>query len=127
MTNAEIIFRESCELMRAGILSGSGIMGTFTDENGEEQKIELPEEIHTFAAWKQAGYIVKKGEKAIAAFPVWKYKESRRNRPEQAQTGPDAAEQADGQTDGEQARQAGRMFMKTAYFFKRAQVERITA
>lgn len=127
MTNAEIIFRESCELMRAGILSGSGIIGTFTDENGEEQKIELPEEIHTFAAWKQAGYIVKKGEKAIAAFPVWKYKESRRNRPEQAQTGPADGEQASEQIDGEQARQAGRMFMKTAYFFKRAQVERITA
>ena len=116
MTNHEIIFYESIRLMEEGIISGSGQFGTYIDESGEEKQIELPEQIHTFAAWKAAGYIVKKGEHAVASFPVWKYTERRRN----------AAEQPEETADGEQ-QPTGRMFMKTAFFFKRSQVERITA
>lgn len=105
MTNAQIIFNASLTLMEEGILKGSGIMATITDENGEQKQIELPETIHTFAAWKSLGYIVKKGQKAKAAFTIWKYAESKK------------------QNDEEEA--AGRMFMKTAHFFTADQVEKI--
>lgn len=42
-----------------------------------EQKILLgiQEEIHTFERWKALGFSVKKGEKAKAKFPIWKYGE----------------------------------------------------
>lgn len=128
MTNSEIIFRESCELFRAGIIAGSGIVATVTDGDGNEKQIELPEEIHTFSAWKQAGYIVKKGEKAIASFPIWKYTERRQNGGMQAQESTTAtADNGNGDGDGnDDAQQNGRMFLKTAYFFRRSQVERIT-
>ena len=58
MTNAEIIYMESIELVKQGILKA--IAGQ-------------PEPIHTFAKWKSMGYSVKKGEKAIAKITIWKY------------------------------------------------------
>ena len=58
MTNAEIIFRESMDLVKEGKLDLIN---------------ELPEPIHTFAVWKSLGYSVKKGEKAIAKITIWKY------------------------------------------------------
>lgn len=58
MTNAEIIYRESIELVNQGVLKA--IAGQ-------------PEPIHTFAKWKSMGYSVKKGEKAIAKITIWKY------------------------------------------------------
>lgn len=58
MTNAEIIYRESIELVKQGVLK---------DIAGQ------PEPIHTFAKWKSMGYSVKKGEKAIAKITIWKY------------------------------------------------------
>ena len=58
MTNAEIIYMESIELVKQGVLKA--IAGQ-------------PEPIHTFAKWKSMGYSVKKGEKAIAKITIWKY------------------------------------------------------
>ena len=105
MTNAQIILSNSIKLMEDGILKGSGILATVTDSEGNTKQIELPETIHTFAAWKSLGYIVKKGQKAKAAFTIWKYAESKK------------------QNDEEEAE--GRMFMKTAHFFTKDQVEKI--
>lgn len=68
MTNEMIIFKESQKLMNDGILQGSGVFATVEFEDGARQ-VEMPEEIHTFQAWKSLGYSVKKGEKAIAKFP----------------------------------------------------------
>ena len=104
MTNAQIIFNNSLKLMEEGILKGSGILATVTDDQGNTKQIELPETIHTFATWKSLGYIVKKGQKAKAAFTIWKYTESKANDEEEAE---------------------GRMFMKTAHFFTKDQVEKI--
>lgn len=101
--------------MQEGILHGSGRFISLADESGTEKTIELPETIHTFAAWKQAGYAVKKGEHAIASFPVWKYSERSRNGENQ----PEESESDDQPTS--------RMFMKKAFFFRACQVEKITA
>lgn len=107
MTNAQIILANSIKLMEEGILKGSGIRATVTDKEGNTKEIELPETIHTFAAWKSLGYIVKKGQKATAAFTIWKYTESRK------------------QNDEEDGEASGKMFMKTAHFFTKDQVEKI--
>ena len=104
MTNAQIILANSIKLMEEGILKGSGIRATVTDKDGNTKEIELPETIHTFAAWKSLGYVVKKGQKATAAFTIWKYTESKANDEEEAE---------------------GKMFMKTAHFFTKDQVEKI--
>ena len=113
MTNSAIILNRSFELMKQGILSGSGCYAEIEGENGPET-IELPEVIHTFAAWKARGYMVKKGEHAIAAFHIWKYADRRR------------AETEESETDGEQEN-GGRCFLKKSFFFKASQVEKITA
>ena len=73
MTNAEIILNESFGLMEKGILKGNGTYGTMIDENGNESKVEFPEEIHTFNGWKERGFQVKKGEKSKIKFSIWKY------------------------------------------------------
>ena len=59
MTNVQIIAGEQVRLLSEGILR---VM-----DNGEIQPI------HTYATWKSMGYQVKKGEKAVAKFPIWKF------------------------------------------------------
>ena len=72
MTNAQIIFNESIELMNQGIIKGTGRTFTVEMEDGTKKTIEEPEELHTFAAWKERGRQVKKGEHAKAKFYIWK-------------------------------------------------------
>lgn len=114
MTNAQIIFNNSLTLMENGILSGSGTFATMecvkADGTKEIKTVELPEQIHTFAAWKASGYIVKKGEKAIASFSIWKYK---------------AHKHADDESDEQKAIETGDMFLTKAFFFKASQVEKL--
>lgn len=103
MTNNEIIERAKNQLLVEGKIGSN----TVTTEYGE---VEVPEEIHTFAMWKSLGYKVKKGEKAIAKFSIWKYvtkksKEKQENEEEEAEN--------------------SRMFMKASSFFKFSQVEKV--
>lgn len=84
MTNVAMIALQEAELIRAGLMSAD-------------------EEIHTFQRWKAMGYSVKKGEHAIAKFPIWKMGTKK-------------------DEDGEEET-TGRMFMKTSAFFKTSQVE----
>lgn len=65
--------------------------------------IQPDEEIHTFQRWKALGYSVKKGEHAVAKFPIWKMGTKKND-------------------DGEEET-TGRMFLKTSAFFKTSQVE----
>lgn len=69
--------------------------------------IQPGEEIHTFARWKSLGYSVKKGEKAIAKFPIWKMGTKK-------------------DEDGEE-KETGRMFLKNSAFFSTRQVEPLAA
>lgn len=94
MTNAEIIFRESMELVKEGKL---------------ELISNLPEPIHTYSKWKSMGYNVKKGEKAIAKFAIWKY--TKRTKTDE---------------DGNEIND-DRCFPKVSAFFKSSQVEKVTA
>ena len=108
MTNEQIIFAESCKLLEQGILASTGKVDLIEiNEAGEQvtRQVDMPEPIHTFAAWKAQGYIVKKGEHAIAKFPIWKYSKK-------------------GKEENEDEEKPAKMFWKMAHFFKYSQVEK---
>ena len=75
-----------------------------------DNKISEEEEIHTYAHWKSLGYQVKKGQKAVAQFPIWKYTSKKK------------AEEV----SEEEAQARGYCFMKMSSFFSTKQVEPIT-
>lgn len=110
MTNADIIFNESQRLAKEGIIGYTGKVFIFEDADGNKTEVKETEPIHTFAAWKQLGYRVKKGEKAVAQFTIWKHTKSK------VEETPDgSAEYVD----------KGKMFMKKASFFRSCQVEKM--
>lgn len=110
MTNAQIILQNSVFLMEQGLLKPTDQKITITDEEGTRETF-LPEEIHTFAAWKKMGYVVKKGEHAIAKFPIWKPVAKK------------GAKEEDG--DEEKEQRTDHMFMKMSFFFTADQVEKM--
>lgn len=114
MTNAQIILGEQIRLQEEGILKYTGRMIEAIDMAGNE--IEIPEiqPIHTYQAWKKLGYQVKKGEKAIAKFAVWKYLTKKQKQEEEVPV------DVDGQTVVK-----GRCYMKVSAFFTDEQVEKI--
>lgn len=103
MTNAQIIFNASIELMNDGIIKGTGRFFEYEDENGETKKLEEPEALHTYARWQELGRQVKKGEKAKAGLMIWK--------------------QGKAYTTKEGEEKEGKMFMKKAFFFTLEQTE----
>lgn len=119
MTNAMIIMNESLRLMEEGILKGSGQYGQLVKEDGTTETIEFPEEIHTFAGWKQLGFSVKKGEKSTIKFSIWKHTTK------MLPTDTDNAET--NKMNEEINREGGQenMFMKLSSWFTAAQVEPI--
>jgi len=112
MTNAQIIFQEKMRLAEEGILKYTGRTVIGLNMAGEE--VELPEvqPIHTYQAWQSLGYQVKKGEKAVAKFAVWKFL----NRKKKADD--------DAEEDGDKAVVGGKCYMKVAAFFTDEQVEK---
>jgi len=104
MTNETIIFHHRYELMQEGVLASTGRTIEIETEDGK-RLIPEPEEIHTYAAWKALGFQVKRGEHAIATFPIWKHvskKAEKENEPDEE-----------------------KMFQTKAFFFKLDQVEPI--
>ena len=69
--------------------------------------IRAGEEIHTFQKWKELGFSVKKGEHAVAKFPIWKMGMKKDD-------------------DGEM-KSTGHCFGKMSFFFSSEQVEPIKA
>lgn len=116
-TNAQIILSNAIDLMEAGVLK-PGEPCTIIDEDGNEREGFLPEEIHTYAAWKELGYQVRKGEHAKASFPIWKpIKEKGTAKGRDLKT----KEVIEYETESR------RMIMVRAHFFTRDQVEPIAA
>lgn len=103
-SNAEIILRESMNLVNAGVLKTTGRV--FIQELPDGSKVELPEPepIHTYNGWRDLGYQVKKGEKAKASFPIWKWA---------------------GKKDEETGQESGRCWQRKAFWFTADQVEKI--
>lgn len=76
----------------------------------EKMLLGITEEIHTFQIWKSMGYSVKKGEKACAKFPIWKY----------------GGKKSKGE-NGEDVVENPHCFLKESAFFKKSQVEPLRA
>ena len=93
------------------IIANSAVAaGIFTQEEAEAyftKGMRLP--IHTFAEWKNYGYMVKKGEHAALTVSIWKPK-TRKKKDEKTV---DAKEENSG------------FFLTTAYLFTKQQVEAI--
>ena len=104
MTNEQIIFNEAVELMKNGKIGKTGRQFEVEDEKGNKIMLDEPEAIHTFQKWKAKGFCVKKGEKAVAQFYIWKCVSKE-------------TENSDGMTEEQK-----RMFMKKASFFSASQV-----
>ena len=119
MTNSQIILTHSIELMKQGKIKGTGHMMEYVIEDGSRIQVEEPEALHTFAAWKQMGYSVKKGEKAVAQITIWKHT---------TKMLPTDTESADMNKMNQQINDQGgqsKMFMKVASFFTASQVQPI--
>lgn len=99
MSNEEIIVKSS---ISAGIFSEEEAAAYIM--NG----LRLP--IHTFAEWKNHGYMVRKGEHAALTVSIWKPKTRKRKKDEKTV---DAKEENSG------------FFLTTAYLFTKQQVEAI--
>ena len=110
MTNAEIIFAAEQSLAEQGIIKYTG--RTFEGKDGEGNTVILreTEAIHTFQKWKEMGYSVRKGEKAVAKVRIWKHTG---RKIEDIETSEGTRQMVD----------KGHMFMKTAAFFSSAQVQ----
>lgn len=67
----------------------------------------LTEEIHTYTKWKAMGYQVKRGEKSQHSIGIWKH------------TTKKVVDKSGEEVDSR------KMFMKTAHFFTKSQVEKI--
>ena len=115
MTNAQIIMNQSIQLMKDGIIGTTGRILEYLDAEGNKQTMQEPEPIHTYRAWKEMGYQVRKGEKSVAQFVIWKH------------TGSKAEELPMEDGSAVKVQDKGRMFMKQASFFKASQVDRIEA
>ncbi len=98
VSNREIVFGEQARLFEEGIIG--------LDEDG------MFEPLLTYAEWKKRGFQVRKGERAIAKFGIWKPK-TRKQKEEDEQSTKSV------KTNG--------FFLKTSAFFIRRQVEPINA
>lgn len=105
MTNEQIIFNERLDLMESGVIGNTGRKITLENEEGEKKEIFEPEEIHTYRGWKECNRQVKKGEKAISTFLIWKH------------TTKKPKEQDEEEKES--------MFMTKSFWFKESQTEEI--
>lgn len=125
MTNNQIIFNERMNLLEAGIIRSTGrkMRCAYTDDNGNESVmiVDEPEELHTFADWKARGYMVQKGQKAIAKFTIWNHADRKRKK---AATEEEKRLAALGESVDVES---GYFYMKNACFFAAHQVAPINA
>lgn len=119
MTNTEIIMQNRVFLMEQGVIKGiEGTRMLWKDEEGERE-IQMPEEIRTFDDWKRMGYMVQKGQKAIARFQIWMPKKKKKKEKE--------AEPERNDVEAEEKEESAKGFYKkVAFFFSLDQVKPIT-
>ena len=115
MTNKMIILLEQQKLFDQGLIKKTGrtitVMNLFTQELEEVDELEP---IHTYQTWKSLGFQVKKGQKAVAKFPIWKFTNGKMEE-----------EDVRADVDVEHNENRGYCFMKLSAFFSASQVERI--
>ena len=113
MRNSEIVFANRVFLMEQGVIKG--IPGTsllWKDDQGERE-IMMPEEIKTFDAWRKEGFIVQKGQHAVAKFQIWMPKTKKGKK----------VEAGEGENADDAEMMAKGFYKKLSYFFTRDQVQ----
>ncbi len=110
MKNEEIILTERLALMRAGIIKTTGRKILIEDETGSEKEVFEPEEIHTYRGWQERHRQVRKGEKSVDSFRIWKHTTAK------------SKDEAEGE-DLQEMHDRDHMFMTQAYFFTRDQTD----
>ncbi len=105
MTNAQIINNRSQYLLSIGKIQPTGRTFEAVDGEGNTITVNEAEQIHTFATWKELGFIVRRGEKAVDSFSIWKY--TTKKKPNQSE---------------EEAQAEGHCFLKFSHFFAAHQV-----
>ena len=108
MTNNQIIFSEAQKLAEAGIIGYTGRVFQAKTADGQTIEVKETEAIHTFMDWKKAGYMVKKGSKAVAKFTIWNFTDKANKADREAAANP-------------------HYYMKEAAFFAASQVQPIEA
>lgn len=117
MTNSDIIFTESQKLAENGLIAYTGRTIRARLSDGTETEIRETEPIHTFAEWKKSGFIVKKGQHAVARFAIWMFTDKpSRHTQELRQASNQDTEAPD-----------PHYYMKETAFFSRSQVELLQA
>jgi len=117
MTNNMIIFYESQELAEAGIIDYTGRTIIVELPDGSKMEAKETEAIHTFQEWKRAGFMVQKGQKAIAKIAIWNFTDK-------ASKATKAAREAAG---ADTEKPDPHYYMKESAFFKASQVAPIEA
>lgn len=110
MTNAQIISAAQDALLEAGAIRSTGRMLKAIDGAGNEILFPEAEPIHTYQAWKEMGFQVQKGQKAVCKLQIWKHTTRKAKR-----------------EDGSEGEEESRMFMTSAAFFALHQVQPIKA
>lgn len=113
MTNEQIIFAEAQRLAEEGVINYTGRTFEATDGAGNKITVKETEDLHTFKIWKDLGFQVQKGQKAVAKIRIWKH------------SGAKQESMTDSNGNEVEYVDHGRMFMKVAAFFSRSQVEAI--
>ena len=109
MTNEQIIYNQQLDLLKRGVIGTTGRIIHGQDEQGNKIEIEEPEAIHTYVGWRAHGYQVKKGQKAVATFNIWKCGKKKQKEKDK-----------DKEIEEEEY-----MFLTKAFFFSSHQVEKI--
>ncbi len=109
MTNAQIISNRQQYLLSIGKIKPTGRTFEAVDGEGNTVIMQEPEPIHTFQTWKELGFVVCKGEKAVDSFSIWKYTTHHK---QNSQT-------------KEEVEAEGHCFLKLSHFFALHQVKRI--
>ncbi len=104
MRNEQIIFNARMDLMGKGVIGTTGRNLEIQKKDGVKETVPEPEEIHTYAGWRELGFQVMRGQKAVASFKIWKHVIQKKK---------------DNEEEGE------RMFLTEAYFFSEGQVEKM--
>jgi len=113
MTNEKIIFNESLRLVEEKKIGTTGRILTVRDAEGNTKTLPEPEPIHTYDEWRRMGLQVRRGEHAVAAFPIWMYSNKTVKLPmKNVKTG---------ETEDVEE-ESGNYYMKTASFFALSQV-----
>lgn len=106
MTNEQYIFMESQKLAKEGKIKYTGRVFETELPDGSKQIVKETEAIHTYEHWKQLGFQVQRGQKAVAQLNIWKHVNGRVN-------------------DETGSQEPSRMFMKKSSFFSASQVQAI--